>query len=85
MRLRSIRDKILLRYFSTQEGYGYRILAILTVVFFLGMSFVALYSPLVPEEILGYKNAQSYEASALGYSSVILILYNAILWPEMKD
>lgn len=44
-RLRSVKDKVLLNYFSGQEGYGYRLLAILTVLIFFCMSGVALYSP----------------------------------------
>ena len=85
IKIRCIRDKVLMSYLSTQEGYGYRLVAILTVIFFLGLMLVTLYSPQIPEELLGFQNATPYEASAIGFSSVILVLYNAILWPDLKS
>ena len=84
LKLKECRQKILEQIFSTYEGSGYSAVVITTIIVFLIMMGVALYSPFIPEEILGLRAPETYVPTSLGFSSTILILYNAISWPGIK-
>ena len=73
-----------MQVFSRLEGIGYGYLVVLVLIFFAGMAIVTLYSPFVPEMILGLRAPDSYVPSSLGFSSTIMLLYNAISWPGIK-
>ena len=59
----------------------------LSVLCFILMVSIALYAPGSTEGELGLKMMKSeepYIPTSLGYSAVIIILYNTVSWPQIK-
>ena len=66
-------------------GQGYSVMVILTLIFFFAMMIISLSSPYFPEKLLGLRSSDRYKPTALGFSATILILYNAVSWPSIKN
>lgn len=84
-KLIAINKKIKILVATYYEGYGYRWLAFNTLLFFLIMIFVAQWQNQIGIGILKITWPTHFLPSTLGFSAVIIILYNAIAWPEMKQ
>ena len=66
-------------------GTAYGTVVVSTIFLFFVMILVCMYSPYVPEELLGLRASEPYEPSALGFSATVLILMNTVSWPGMKS
>lgn len=81
-KLVAVNQKIKILVATYHEGYGYRWLAFNTLAFFVAMMFVAMWQNMLVIGILKVTWPTHFMPSTLGYSAVIIILYNAFAWPD---
>ena len=68
------------------QGKAYKILAITCVSWFFVLLFCAMYMHKIGVAILKIPwEGGDFIPSTLGYSAVIMVLFNALAWPEMRE
>jgi hypothetical protein len=68
--------------YSSTMGGGYKTVSMLSVLFFILMVAVAIFSPQLPVGVLKIKVTGEFEVTSIAMAAVIMILYNLFTWVE---